>query len=354
MYQLKNYIVRGLVFANNTIFPSHKKLSTIMLYATDKCNAHCRHCFIWNKKPIEFMSLELIKKIVNNKSVSKSTLIGLEGGEFILHPEYQEIIKYLSVNHPNFDLLSNCVEVEKLIEIVKLYPPKRLYISLDGNPEIHDSIRGVKGLHEKVLKIIDNLKDIVPISVMFTLTPFNSFDDLKHVAKICSENKIDMRIGIYNNMEYFDTKKNALEEHNSLDYQIQDIPEEVKLFAENYDFMVLYRNYRDGYVKLSCSSVKDSIVIYPNGDIPLCQNKQIVLGNLHKEPLDVIINKKSTLQIHKEYKQCNSCWVNFHRKYDIVLHRGLERFLGKRIVQLFLGTYSWAKNTSLSYKQVVK
>ena len=35
-----------------------------------------------------------------------------------------------------------------------------------------------------------------------------------------------------------------------------------------------YQYFRNGELKLPCLSIKDSIVIYPNGDVPLCQNKQ--------------------------------------------------------------------------------
>jgi hypothetical protein len=32
MYNVKNYLQRGLLYANNLFFPSRKKLSTLMLY----------------------------------------------------------------------------------------------------------------------------------------------------------------------------------------------------------------------------------------------------------------------------------------------------------------------------------
>lgn len=353
MYKFKDYINRGLLLLNNKFFPSRKKLSTIMIYATDLCNARCKHCFIWEKKPKQSLPLEQIKKIVHSKAVTKNTMIGLEGGEFILHPEYKEIIKYLKENHPNFDLLSNCVNPDRLIETVKQYTPKRLFMSLDGNEKTHDEIRGVNGLLPKVVRVIEELKDVVPISVMFTLTPFNTFDDLKYVADICKKNNVDMRVGIYNNMEYFETKA-SMTEAPTLQYSVDQIPQIVKQFEENYDFMVLYTNYRDGYVKLPCNSIKDSIVIYPNGDIPICQNKEIILGNLYKEPLHKIVNKKATRKLHKQHYNCNGCWINFHRKYDIVLYRSIEKVLPKRLIELFFGKYAWDKNPRKKYSQLVK
>jgi MoaA/NifB/PqqE/SkfB family radical SAM enzyme len=283
--------------------------------------------------------LQTIKQIVNSRAISKNTVIGLEGGEFILHPEYREILEYFHNHHPNFDLLSNCMNPEKLIEAVRKYLPKRLFISLDGNSGAHNAMRGVNDLYPKVLKVIDELKDDVLISVMFTLTPFNSLDDMKHVADICKKTGIDLRIGIYNDMEYFETREPMTS--STLDYEIPDIPQEIKMFKENYDFLVLYHNYRKQGLKLTCNSIRDSLVIYPNGDVPLCQNKQLVLGNLQEETLDEIINKKSSVDCINAHKNCNGCWINFHRKYDIVLYRSLEKVLPKKIIEWFMGKYSW-------------
>lgn len=49
----------------------------------------------------------------------KSTTIGLEGGEFILHPEANEIMEWFSKHHPNYTLLSNCLVPQKVIDAVR-------------------------------------------------------------------------------------------------------------------------------------------------------------------------------------------------------------------------------------------
>lgn len=339
---------------HNMAFPKGRKLASVMLYATDRCNARCKHCYIWEKNTGDFISLDQVKALLNSKAIATTTSIGLEGGEFVLHPQAEAIMEYLCRHHPNFDLLSNCVHAGKLVTLIRKYAPKRLYVSLDGKPATHNSMRRVKGLYPKVIRVIEELKDTVDLSVMFTLTPFNSFEDLEHVASVCQKNHVDMRIGIYNNMEYFQTREQASEDKTALNYRIEDIPSVVKEFDENYDFMLLYHLYRRQEVHLSCNSIKDNIVIYPNGDVPLCQNRQIVLGNIREEPLDVIMTKDSTLRYHKEFHRCNGCWINFHRKYDIVLYRNLEKFLPRRVIcKLLGGDYSWSGNPAEKYKDLV-
>ena len=132
MYNKLDYVKRGLRFANNIAFPGNKKLSTLMIYGTDLCDSGCKHCLIWAKRPVKQLAYEKILEIMNSKCISKSTVVGLEGGEFLLHPDADKILNWFSKNHPNFDLLSNCLKPDNVIDSVKKYTPRRLFVSLDG------------------------------------------------------------------------------------------------------------------------------------------------------------------------------------------------------------------------------
>jgi MoaA/NifB/PqqE/SkfB family radical SAM enzyme len=396
MYGVKDYITRGSRFANNTLFPTNKKLSTLMFYATDLCDSACKHCLIWAKRPPAHLSKERIIEVMKSKCVTKDTLVGLEGGEFLLHPQALEIMEWLSKNHPKWDLLSNCLKPDNLINAVKKYPPKRLYISLDGNKESYKYMRGKDG-YESVLKVIENLKDIVPISVMFTLSPYNDFEDMKHVAEVCKFHGIDMRIGVYNDIAFFDTVEKAHEtdigdvKHSDINtiskvkeklpeimdkkYQLtvlheqekalpkhdeekvmhaknfkENIPQIVKEFKENYDFLVLYDEWRKKKVKLNCYSILDSVVILPNGDVPICQNLDVILGNVNEKSLDEIFNSRASADKQKDYcHNCNQCWISFHRKYDVVLYRTMEKFFPKSIISKMMGYYQWESDSKETY-----
>ncbi len=209
MYNLSDYVDRGRLFLHNHTFPSHKRLSNLMIYATDLCDSGCQHCLIWAKRPVKYLSKEKIFEIVgNNACITDKTTIGLEGGEFLLHPDALEIMQWLTVHHPRFDLLSNCLKPDRLIAAVKKHPPKRLWISLDGDRDTYLHMRGKDG-YDGVLQVIRELKDSLPISVMFTLSPYNDFSDMRHVAEVCKQYGVDMRVGVYNNISFFDTVEKA-------------------------------------------------------------------------------------------------------------------------------------------------
>jgi MoaA/NifB/PqqE/SkfB family radical SAM enzyme len=117
MYNLNDYLRSGFTYVNNSIRPGHKRLDTLMIYATTRCQSACKHCNIW-KKPQEHLTLADIKRLMTAKCVTKNTNIGLEGGEFVLHPQADEIMEWFMEHHPKYTLLSNCLATRKTIESV--------------------------------------------------------------------------------------------------------------------------------------------------------------------------------------------------------------------------------------------
>src|ERR1700744_1731313 len=105
MYSKLDYMRRGMRFVNNKLRPGHKTLSTLMFYGTDLCDSGCKHCLIWAKRPVKHLPMAKIVEVMQSKCVTKHTTVGLEGGEFLLHPEAMDILKWFKENHPNFDLL---------------------------------------------------------------------------------------------------------------------------------------------------------------------------------------------------------------------------------------------------------
>ncbi len=369
-----------------------------MIYATDLCDSACKHCLIWAKRPIHYLSFEKIVEIMQSDCITRNTSVGLEGGEFMLHPDAEKIMEWFYHHHPNFDLLSNCLKPERLIQAVEKFPPRRLLISLDGTAETYLYMRGKPG-YDSVIQVIETLHAKLPVSVMFTLSPYNDFSDMQHVAELCKRYGIDMRVGIYNDIAFFDTVDKAHDtdigsmkgeppmqfsdvrewketggfekarEHKKRevtgdlvvpkhDYAREnrnftaDIPTIIKEFSENYDFLVLYNEWRQNKLKMRCYSILDSLVILPDGSVPICQNLDLMIGNVFNKSLDEIFNGKETREVHKIYvHNCNQCWLNFHRKYDVILYRTFEKYFGRYITSKLFGYYQWEESASLTYKQ---
>ncbi|MFT3701010.1 MAG: radical SAM protein [Agriterribacter sp.] len=384
MFQKSDYIKRGYNFLHNHLFPHNKKISSLMIYATDVCDSGCKHCLIWAKRPAQYLSLDAIIKIMTSKCVNSNTSVGLEGGEFLLHPQAFDILNWFSKNHKNFDIFSNCLKPDHLIRAVNEYKPKRLYISLDGDQETYLYMRGKDG-YKSVVKVIEAVKDKVPVFVMFTLSPYNDFEDLAHVAKLCKRYGVFLRVGIYNNIPFFDTIDDAtssvfgqLKNKELLTFRkakelqnqtttasikkqirIEDtaaaIPLVIKEFTENYDYIKLYDNWVKGNLRLTCNSILDSVIVLPDGSVPLCQHLSLKLGNIHETNLDTIFNSEESSRTQKHYSEnCNQCWVSYHRKYDLILYRTFEKYFGKWSTSKMLGYYKWDNDETLRYTDIFK
>ena len=197
------------------------------------------------------------------------------------------------------------------------------------------------------------MKDEVPISLMFCLSPWNSFADMDYVIGVAKRYGIDVRIGIYGTMDFFDTTAELLTA--DMENYIQHIPHSIHDTEENFDFVALYEEWRNGNLKLRCQSIFSELVIHSSGDVPLCQNLDVKLGNIHTCSLDDIFNSRNTCKIQcKHSKECNGCWINFHRKYDLIFLRNFEKLLPKRLIELFYGKYQWTSDKKETYQQYFK
>ena len=267
MYTIYDYAYNGYLYLNNIMRPHHKRLSQLMIYSTTACQSRCKHCNIWQKK-VEHLSLEDIKRIMQSRCVTKRTTVGLEGGEFILHPLTAEIMAWFREHHPNYTLLSNCLAPRRVIDAVRLYQPRRLYVSLDGGRETYQRMRGRDG-YDRVIQVVEALKDEVPLSLMFCLSPWNDFDDMAYVIDVAKHYDVDIRIGIYGTMAFFDTTSELL---TASDF-ISQIPASIHQTQENFDFVALYDQWRNGHLRLPCQGA------YPEGS---------ALLDLYIHPLDLV------------------------------------------------------------------
>ena len=195
MYTIYDYAYNGLLYLNNIMRPRHKRLSQLMIYSTTACQSRCKHCNIWQKK-VEHLSLDDIQRIMQSQCVTKRTTVGLEGGEFILHPQAAGIMAWFHAHHPNYTLLSNCLAPHRVIDAVRRYHPRHLYVSLDGGRDTYQRMRGCDG-YDRVIEVVEALRDEVPLSLMFCLSPWNTFDDMAYVIDVAKHYGVDVRIGIY-------------------------------------------------------------------------------------------------------------------------------------------------------------
>ena len=164
-----------------------KRLGTVILFVTSRCNAFCQTCFYHAElnQPGD-MTFAQIEKV--SRTMPPITDLWLSGGEPTLRRDVVEII-HTFVRNNGVDRIiipSNGLVKSRVYEIVDRAlgqnPGTDLYlnIALDGYGETHDRIRGVPGNWEKAL---DCIRSLYPLKEKYT----NRFR-LNVNTVVCAEN----------------------------------------------------------------------------------------------------------------------------------------------------------------------
>jgi radical SAM protein with 4Fe4S-binding SPASM domain len=128
-------------------FPAWDKLETrrfplsFELEITDRCNLDCRHCFINlpasdKKAQSQELSLEEIKRIVDEAVDLGALWCLITGGEPLLRLDFEDIYLYLKRKGLLVSIFTNAALVtETHADLFKKYPPRDIEISIYGISE---------------------------------------------------------------------------------------------------------------------------------------------------------------------------------------------------------------------------
>lgn len=168
---------------------------------TLKCNMKCKMCTFYgehakqNLKLKNELSYEEIKAVIDDLAKSYKyypykPLIGVLGGEPFVRKDILDIMSYLKSKKFRFSITTNfsLMDEENLKGLIKV-KPSDLRISLDGPAEIHDEIRGIKGIFDRIyssIKLLRSLKGgkAVPIRLNCVINDYNikSLDKMVDIA----------------------------------------------------------------------------------------------------------------------------------------------------------------------------
>jgi len=139
-------------------------LDQLYFYLTQGCNLRCRHCWLApeyrsEEKPGTCLSVNLFKQIIEEAKDLGLTSVKLTGGEPFLNLDIQEMLEYIRSEGLGLTVETNgLLCTPEIAHQLSLCKDTFVSVSLDAaNPEIHDSIRGVKGAFLRSLAGINNL-----------------------------------------------------------------------------------------------------------------------------------------------------------------------------------------------------
>ena len=116
---------------------------------TARCNLECKHCYVSSKSNIsKDPSLDKIKNLIDEVYNRGCRWFRVMGGEPLLRDDIGDIINYAKNKGMYIEIATNGLLIEKRIEELKNVDT--FVISLDGNEETHDRLRG-KGTYKKTI-----------------------------------------------------------------------------------------------------------------------------------------------------------------------------------------------------------
>lgn len=154
-----------------------KRLELVHFQLTRNCNLRCWFCGQWGRRGFfagaqgEEMTFADWKRVAGELAgFQEKPDIMLWGGEPLVYPDFERIVRFLREKGFSLGLVTNGVFLDRHASLCR-DSFERIYVSVDGNREIHDAIRG-EGVFDRVLSNLALLKGgRAEIVIMAVITP---------------------------------------------------------------------------------------------------------------------------------------------------------------------------------------
>ena len=285
---------------------SKNKFDKIYIEVTNICNLNCSFCHKTKRKQ-KYMEVKEFEEIIE-KIKEHTDLVFLHvTGEPLLSPHLEEMLNICYKNNMKVNITTNGTLLKQKKEIIKKAKSLRqLNISLHSYTEN-------KGMSNTYLK-----------------------ETIETVNEISEENDIYISYRLWNleDISKNSDNKEILQELEKL-YKMQNLIEKAKnnksielakkIFL-NQDIKFTWPDINGNKINCEgkCYGLRKQIAILVNGDIvPCCLDAEgeIILGNIHKENISEILNKKTAIEMKKGFEQgeltqdlCKTC--GFIKKFN--------------------------------------
>ncbi|MFA6321318.1 MAG: radical SAM protein [Candidatus Omnitrophota bacterium] len=308
---LKDYILHG----RKIIFKRNAMPEFLTLFATNRCNLKCSHCFHWKSIGSDGAELSLAQIESISNSLPDFTYISITGGEPYLRDDLPQIARTFSVrnNVQNLSVVTNGFLTDKIVsdtkKIINACPGTNIavVVSIDGIGKDHDDIRGAAGVFDNAIRTIDGLKALkavypdfnVGVAITYMAQNQNNImsiykfirDDIKPDsisltlirgdARDPVSKKID--IGGYENVcRQMDRDLMAGRVSGLRGFAISDFIAAMKMAL----WKMTARIYRKNKYSVPCYAGLISGVIRADGDVYPCELFDIKIGNIKEYDCD--------------------------------------------------------------------
>jgi radical SAM protein with 4Fe4S-binding SPASM domain len=319
--EVKNHLIAGPAIKNFEFF--------IQWHLTERCNLRCRHCYQGTRKPQE-MTVDELKHEIDGATemfsawekehgIRVAPSIHFTGGEPLLYSGLWDVIAYSQEKGYGVAMMTNG-------SLFRNDDAKRTFdlgvsdiqLSLEGPPDLHDSIRG-RGSFTRMAQGLEHLlRAGNRVSANMTLSLLN-IDRIEETAEIarsmgfygigfsrvvpCGRGK-----SLLNNLLTPEEVKSAYQRIHSLNRPTFEVVSGDPLAGTLSN---IKPSSNCGLTLSGCSAGFSGVTITSDGSVMPCRRIGLVAGNLKRKPLRVIWASSELLwrlRQRKNYKgKCGAC-----------------------------------------------
>ncbi len=261
----------------------------LIWFVTERCNLKCPHCFV-NSSAHEKRREIPVERAVDFIKNSGLSHISFTGGEPSLYPGIEKLIAAALERGIGVGLSSNGYRNQPLLKSLKeIGKPIYIQVSLDGDRETHNKIRGDAGAFDDALEFLSAARSQGHrVVVVFTVSSKN-IATLKSVLQLCSRERWPIYINFIRSSDqvkahagntFIPDQKNDLS-IEQMEYCYRLWHEHVFRYMPRLDRLVMVSKteqvihfIKHGVWSYKCAAGINDAVMYPNGDVALCETLQ--------------------------------------------------------------------------------
>jgi len=306
----------------------------VLVELTNKCNSKCLTCDIWKIPQEKWITLEIVKFQIFTKKMGKHLKwLAFSGGEVSLVTNFNEFVQTLKSNSKSLKIVTfttNGLNPERILANALLLKKELnctvfITISLDGNQEFHDKIRGVEGNYAKARKTFDLLSN-AGIWCHFGITVSNEnadflIENAKEVLKDTRAVTISHEGGLFLNAKINNSESDlkiikALKVINK-QYRVKSVGEIlIKLYLK---IGIRFLEAKRSKNVIKCDVGNSSIHLHGDGSISPCMYLEAFTTINNGFSIEDFSNSKA-MELKKRAKKgdCPNCWMNCYAPHSIM------------------------------------
>ncbi len=194
--RIRKTLKHGCMPLKGSYFPT--KLNLRLLY---ECNLRCKMCGQWGETGSYFgydkskrhqrLDVEVIDRILAELMPMGLKMIDMEGGETLLYPQFDELLDRMGKQNLYVKFVTNGTLLDRFARRIVESSVQCVTVSLDGNRETHNRIRGEKWAYDRTMNGLHALsemkkklgKSIPLVQVAFTMNRHNGAAALRDLCQ---------------------------------------------------------------------------------------------------------------------------------------------------------------------------